>query len=633
MGLDRLSATLPVIGKIDLDFHNESAELLGLLGEAELSRLNRIHHLGLSSLVFTGVNHSRLEYVLLLCATAIQIAKLHKHNDEVGLSGKIKLNGIRSPISSCSELLKIWAFVTNIGHTNWTFGTEKTILNAAKESKAIYSWLTTSTRYSDMNRWCRSQIDLDNGLQIKHLLALKRVNDFPPRSKMKVQVIHYLRNLLLDPELLFPDNFEARQKLIRVRTLFQQLRLLVIVALDSYYSHHPLRLDLNSAINNIANFQKRGFSPNPFDDFLNQTAGNLADELYLHPKAMSLHRSYELHHLPKFISLFNRTHGSSVKRQQILRDLLYNGFGLPKAPIYKNLFRMSLPSPDQYLLGSGSPSSVAKLIRKKLIIQPNTELTTDVNPYTGHTHLDILYDPLNSNYQDIGVICCKLYVWLQRSLLASSLRYFRTTFQQTATQPPAGFEQVIIKYWSKELLDRDLPSIGNLFTGVLGYLLPENWSISFPEYYYSKEMGHPFGIKFLGARNFDYNTIQRQSKLLVDQLNPSTDGDKLHEINTTLHLVRYSKKPFTIVCFEKLTIRDKYGKPMRELDGVLLEISDTSTTLRIVEAKNIRHATARENAALKQLKETFDVCFKHSGIKYSRKRIKGKGAYLKFQLK
>src|SRR6267143_56799 len=75
----RIQATLPTLGNVSVDFFAESDELLQFLGTREIRRLRRVPHLGVAASVFTGVNHSRLEYMLLQCAVIGLVAKLPKH--------------------------------------------------------------------------------------------------------------------------------------------------------------------------------------------------------------------------------------------------------------------------------------------------------------------------------------------------------------------------------------------------------------------------------------------------------------------------------------------------------------------------------------------------------------------------
>src|SRR6267143_6548178 len=109
----RIQATLPTLGNVSVDFFAESDELLQFLGTREIRRLRRVPHLGVAASVFTGVNHSRLEYMLLQCAVIGLVAKLHKDHELLALSANVQLAGQGPLISSAQELLKCWVILSN----------------------------------------------------------------------------------------------------------------------------------------------------------------------------------------------------------------------------------------------------------------------------------------------------------------------------------------------------------------------------------------------------------------------------------------------------------------------------------------------------------------------------------------
>lgn len=151
--MKRIKATLPVIGKINIDFHSESEEILNYFGEKELNRLDNISHLGVASSVFTGIKHTRYEYMLLQCAIINLIAKLHKHHELFGISSRVSLDGLTRPISSGEELLKIWAILGNYGHTQYTYGVERSILQFSRISNNFKKWFLSDLNNIGMKAW------------------------------------------------------------------------------------------------------------------------------------------------------------------------------------------------------------------------------------------------------------------------------------------------------------------------------------------------------------------------------------------------------------------------------------------------------------------------------------------------
>jgi hypothetical protein len=80
--------------------HCESERIIQFFGDDELARLGRIDHLGAATPAFPGINHKRLEYVLLQCAIAQIVAKLYKDNPDLALANTVELSGTSSQASS-----------------------------------------------------------------------------------------------------------------------------------------------------------------------------------------------------------------------------------------------------------------------------------------------------------------------------------------------------------------------------------------------------------------------------------------------------------------------------------------------------------------------------------------------------
>lgn len=121
--MKQINATLPTLGSYNISFHKESAILLDRITDKELNRLSRISHLGTAASVFTGINHTRLEYMLLQCAIIDLLPKLNVAAEQFEMSGKVKLSN-KKIFSSGEELLKCWSILSSIGHTKYTYGVE-----------------------------------------------------------------------------------------------------------------------------------------------------------------------------------------------------------------------------------------------------------------------------------------------------------------------------------------------------------------------------------------------------------------------------------------------------------------------------------------------------------------------------
>lgn len=151
-----IEATLPLLGNVPVRFFDESKQIY-VQFEREIKDQSKIAHLGLASKVFTGISHSRLEYTLLQCAIIRIITKLHKSNEGLALSGKVTIPGLNKKISSGSELLKSWVLLNSIGHTNYTFGTERILLKQCIENREFYESII-SRLPTGLKRWASNVI-------------------------------------------------------------------------------------------------------------------------------------------------------------------------------------------------------------------------------------------------------------------------------------------------------------------------------------------------------------------------------------------------------------------------------------------------------------------------------------------
>ena len=289
-----ITANLPTLGNIAVHYYDESFDVLQFVGaNAELNRLKSIPHLGVAASAFLDIQHSRLEYLLLQCGFIEIISRMHLGNEALALSGKVSLNGLPDKISSCEELLKCWAILGNYGHAQYTYGTERTFLQFARQNADFKSWIMNSISFDDLKIWAHRIIDNYDDNLIHYLLAILRVEYFSQDEESRERHLQYLRNYLLNPTDLFSQLTFDRSKLNRLQSLFTLIQKISFVTLDSYYSHHPFRLQGSSAVLGLTELSSNLGLKSTFEELLDHIAGWLADEIYLHPKATALQRYYE----------------------------------------------------------------------------------------------------------------------------------------------------------------------------------------------------------------------------------------------------------------------------------------------------------------------------------------------------
>lgn len=620
----RIRATLPTLGNIAVDFHAESEVIAKLFGVGEWDRLRSIPHLGVAASVFTGVHHSRLEYVLLQCAVTSLVAKLHRNDEQLALSGKVSLNGLKPPVSSGEELLKCWIILSNFGHAQYTYGIERSLLQKATEDVAVRDWLTVAIRPRDLREWSQRVVSGYSYPEFRYILILRRIAQLPRWDRRKGVAVQYLRNLLLDPDQLFPASSAVRHKLGRLRQLFARIRLLSMVALDAHYSHHPISFNVNSAIIGLAELAPSGVARmSGFDELLRRAAGWLADELYLHPTACAAQKEYELRFASRFPARFKNSIAGN-RLHQLLHELMTQGLGPPRPSTLMHLVRMSFSLTRPQLLRSSTHFETSRQLAKELTSPPYSYVSIDNNSFTQGVHVDLFYRANTEDFVHIARIYTKLQRWLVRALEADTLARIRRIFVRP------GKEQI---QRSRERdfarqMDRYAGLFQEIFDSVLRILLHENHKCVIAEFEPLGRMSVPVLAKFKLSDGTVIDTVTARLAQVLRENPGGLPAERLQEIRCVVYALERSNAAFTLVCPEKLIIKDQHGAPIDEWDGVLIEISETSLVITVVEGKSGGTARAREEAAFKQLLQTRKLLTSRFPIRSRRKRIPRLGALL-----
>jgi hypothetical protein len=228
----KITATLPALGTYSVPFYKESSRLLEVVGEKELNRLSKIAHLGTAVTVFTGINHSRLEYMLLQCAITNLLPKFNLGTEQFAISGRVKLANGSHQVSSGEELLKCWSILSNMGHAQYTYGVERSVLSHLRRNTNSKKFILSIIRQPELKQWSNKVIDDYRDTAFHWVLSIIRISQqIPPQSRDKSLFIQYFKNLLLPLEELNFQSHSDRYKMYRLRKIFEKIRLLSLVTL------------------------------------------------------------------------------------------------------------------------------------------------------------------------------------------------------------------------------------------------------------------------------------------------------------------------------------------------------------------------------------------------------------------
>lgn len=188
-----------------------------------------------------------------------------------------------------------------------------------------------------------------------------------------------LRNLLVPLDELVELNHVEKYRLYKLRGIFYRVRLLCMVALDAYHSHHPVRCQLPSALLNLPELIMSIAEESDFLALLRQTAGWLADEIYLHPKATAVLRQYELDGHRKIAQKYKLQALDKDRLINNFPNFLWNGLGQPNLRTLVPLLRLSFESDDFKRYSSSSCHQIRKYLEKRLGIGPGVAISVIEN--------------------------------------------------------------------------------------------------------------------------------------------------------------------------------------------------------------------------------------------------------------
>ncbi len=621
----RIQAALPAFGQVEVDFHEESEEVLDFLRESGIQRLRRVPQLGIAASVFTGVNHSRWEYVLLQCALLMLVGKLNKNNETFALSSKVQLGcGAKSKVSSGEELLKSWAILSNSGRPQYTYGVEHALMELVKVDKKFAAWLADERDKTPLGRWSAEVVRERRGESLHILLAIRRIRSLPAYDRRKKRLLALLANFVLPLDKLFPEDPVARFKMGRLRNLFKRIRLLSIVTLDAYYSAYPIRVQLNAALSNLATLCE-GQGTSGLEKLLSMTAGALADEIYLHPSSIAALREYEIHALTVFQKRFLAAEADQGKLEHFYQTVMSVGAGRPRSTRLKHLARFTFGRAHAILSGDNLLDAQHS-VQSAIATPPATYVAVNQNSFTGKVHVDLLQDRHISDHEDICAMFLNSTAWLIKQLDAEALRGIRDTLPQRIRDNAEKLEAIRAKAFARAL-KRGRLILVEVFEAIMRYVLPEGRRIAIAEVP-EEEQDDQILVRITDGKNVMHDLV---TPILERHLNTNPRGysrDRLHEIRAVDHLFKATDAPIVFVCLEDFTIRDELGKSLDEWDGVVVALSASEITISVVEAKYVSSPHQTCETAFKQLKASRPfLCSRHK-LKAQRIRLPGLGAAL-----
>lgn len=620
--MKEIEATLPVLGAFRVHLHREAAMVLDFFGPAELERLGRVPHLGVAASVYPGINHTRLEYVLLQCAVTQLVAKQYKDDARMAVSAKVQISGRKVTLSSGEELLKSWAILGNVGHPKWTYGTERGLFEAARSDPSMRSWLLSGCSGPDLRRWAEGVFTRFHDAHFKTILSLLRIRVQTPRDPRKGLLRALIRNRYLPLSQLSDLTASGREKLARLRMLCDNIRLISMVLLDAHYSHSPLRLHLLPAIQQLAESSATTNGAESFMRLLRSTAGWLAEEVYLHPRAVAAIRAYEVRAEKDALKRFRSIGTDAGRRSRMLGEIMQDGFGQPRTGGISPLVRLSFQAPSRTLLGPEDRARTSRVL-SDTIAEKGTLISIEHNGFKDETYLDVLYRRRAADIGPVGRTYARLATWLLRQMEVGAAEHVRRLVP-AAHRVDLG-DSLRLRLFRRRIEESE-GLLLELMLSVGRYLIPEGWSLN-PDGDVSYG-GSLVGWSIVDSSGHCHSNVEDVVGNAIQEATAAGADDRRGELLALQRCLPRRRPTLLVTCPLPFVIRDQHRKPKDEWDGMLVEMSDQRVRTTIIEAKMGHAQGRRETLAMKQLSDTRRLIKAHRRVQTRRTRLSGLGARL-----
>ena len=284
----RIDEDIGILGKVSVNFQQLSTQILKIYEkEEEINRQKSILHLGLISEAFSGINHTRYEYLILQCVISELADNSFKGTSSA--QGHIKINGKEY---TGNDIIKSWFLLSNFGHCKNTIGDEKALLLKTINRKGLRSYLLNNIRDGKLKDWASNVIDSFDYVNFHHILSIRRVyKSLKRKLNLQNEILTVYKILLLDSNET--NDIANRIKVEQLKMIHKNIRDLAIISLDSRNSSLPIAFDILSTVLSFDFYENR-LQQTQASELFHPTLSLLIDSLYLHPESQKFQRSYEI---------------------------------------------------------------------------------------------------------------------------------------------------------------------------------------------------------------------------------------------------------------------------------------------------------------------------------------------------
>jgi molybdopterin converting factor small subunit len=285
---------IPGIGIYNLDI--EKAKPVKILYDfldevGEIDRLKNLDHLGDVREVIDGARHSRFDYIALIFTL---IDNWDQKVDEIHAfsSVKFKLEVGEKEVKG-KDLIKCWALLFNIGHLEWTFFTERILLEVLLDKK-LHTKLIESIEDEKIGRKAEEIFELRDYNRLYQILAYLRFKCLYKKYRDKMDKNWFERYKWMFKKYIV-DDFSDKVKesnTIYLKDLYRSVRKIAFLLLDSFYTPSGLNLSPVLLFNNPELIRSIIFDETEISNTLKFLNRRLYKSVYLNEKVLAVHSLY-----------------------------------------------------------------------------------------------------------------------------------------------------------------------------------------------------------------------------------------------------------------------------------------------------------------------------------------------------
>lgn len=290
---------IPGIGIYNLDI--EKAKPVKILYDfldeiGEIDRLKNLDHLGDVREVIDGTRHSRFDYIALIFAL---IDTWVQKVEEIHASSRVNVEPEPEQGEEVKgkDLVKCWALLFNIGHLEWTFFTERILLEVLFEEK-LHTKLIENIDREEIKKRAKEILEFRDYSHFYQILAYLRFDCLYKKNKDKINKedkIWFEEVYKQMFEKYIVDDFSDKAKgnnLPYLKNLYRTVRNIAFLLLDSFYTPSGLNLSPVLLFDNPELIRSIFFDETEISNTLKFLNRQLYKSVYLNEKVLAIQSLY-----------------------------------------------------------------------------------------------------------------------------------------------------------------------------------------------------------------------------------------------------------------------------------------------------------------------------------------------------